>query len=177
MPVPVLDARRRMLRILEPGNATSDEARPSASKPEEQPEAARRYASILDPAYHIPAREQRLDRPMLITTIDAEEDFDWTRPFSRAATDVKSMRSQHRAHQVFERYGVIPVYMVDHPVASQDAGRAPLRELLRSGACDIGAQLHPWVTPPFVEDVSTRNSYAGNLPRPLEFAKIKVLTH
>ena len=177
MPVPVLDARRSLLRFLEPGNAAQDDARPSASKPEGQPETAPRFASILDPARHAAAREQRLDRPMLITTIDAEEDFDWTRPFSRAATDVKSIRSQHRAHRVFERYGVVPIYMVDHPVASQDAGRAPLRELLRSGACDIGAQLHPWVTPPFVEDVSTHNSYAGNLPRPLEFAKIKVLTH
>ena len=50
------------------------------------------------------------------------------------------------------------------------------RELLQSGACEIGAQLHPWVTPPFVEHVSAHNSYAGNLPAALEFAKIQALT-
>jgi hypothetical protein len=66
--------------------------------------------------------------------------------------------------------------MVDHPVASQDEGRAPLKELLQSGVCEIGAQLHPWVTPPFVEYVSAHNSYAGNLPPAQEFAKIQVLT-
>ena len=43
------------------------------------------------------------------------------------------MRSQHLAHRIFERYGVIPTYMVDHPVASQDEGRAPLKELLQGG--------------------------------------------
>jgi hypothetical protein len=66
--------------------------------------------------------------------------------------------------------------MVDHPVASQDGGRAPLKELLQSGLCEIGAQLHPWVTPPFVENVSTHNSYPGNLHPKLEFTKIQVLT-
>ena len=187
MPVPVLDVRRHALRRLGWFGGKRDETvLPDAGLPEGGlsdaglSDAGRafasRRASILDTAYHMPALECRLDRPMLITTIDAEEDFDWTRPFSRAATAVTSMRSQHLAHRIFERYGAVPTYMVDHPVASQDAGRAPLQELLRSGLCEVGAQLHPWVTPPFVESVSAHNSYAGNLPPALEFAKIQVLT-
>ncbi len=181
MPAPVLDMRRATVRLLEQrdtvrgGTASSANAAP-AFELDEQPASVPRQVSILDPMFHAPANEQGLERPMLITTIDAEEDFDWTRPFSRAATDVTSMRSQHLAHRVFERYGAVPTYMVDHPVASQDEGRAPLKELLQSGACEIGAQLHPWVTPPFVEYVSTHNSYQGNLPPALEFAKIQVLT-
>jgi GT2 family glycosyltransferase len=114
--------------------------------------------------------------PMLVTTVDAEEDFDWSGPFVRTAS-VTSMRSQHRAHRVFERYGVIPTYLVDFPVASQDEGRAPLRELLKSGLCEIGAQLHPWVTPPFVEVISRRNSYPGNLPMVVEYDKLLALTN
>lgn len=133
-------------------------------------------ASIIDRRCWTHVSRASLPGPMLITTVDSEEDFDWTRPFSRASTDVTSMRSQHLAHRIFERYGVIPTYMVDHPVAAQDAGRAPLRELLQGGLCDIGAQLHPWVTPPFSEYVSSRNSYPGNLPAALEFAKIRTLT-
>ena len=94
----------------------------------------------------------------------------------RTANRVTSMRSQHRAHRVFERHGVIPTYLVDYPVASQDEGRGPLRELLEGGHCEIGAQLHPWVTPPFVEVISNRNSYPGNLPMVVEYDKLLSLT-
>jgi len=136
-------------------------------------------ASIADARFHADARAELpadADTPWLITTVDAEEAFDWSRPFSRDAVDVCSMRSQHLAHRVFERHGVVPVYLADHPVAAYDAGRAPLRELLQGGLCDIGAQLHPWVTPPFTEAVSFANSFAGNLPPDLEFAKAEALT-
>ncbi len=178
MPAPVLDVRRITRRLLDLREPRQTEV-PSSAPPyelDQQPDPLPARASILDPAFHIPAPEDLLDRPVLITTVDAEEDFDWTRPFSRAATDVTSMRSQHLAHRVFERYGANPTYMVDYPVASQDEGRAPLKELLRAGVCDIGAQLHPWVTPPFVEYVSPHNSYQGNLPAALEFAKLQALT-
>jgi glycosyltransferase involved in cell wall biosynthesis len=181
LPEPVLDVKRDSLRLLgwreeQPKGDSCPPVIAASYDADQPPEASRRQASILDPTFHVPAPEQGFDRPVLITTIDAEEDFDWTKPFSRTSTSVTSMRSQHLAHRVFERYGVIPTYMVDYPVASQDQGRAPLKELLRSGACQIGAQLHPWVTPPFVEHVSSHNSYPGNLPAALEFAKIQILT-
>ena len=162
-PAAALEARRKAVALLRPRELGVDEA-------------ADRAAMILrDPSRPI-ATPPELARPRLLVTVDAEEDFDWSRPFSRAATDVTSMRSQHVAHRLFERHGVVPTYMVDYPVASQDAGRAPLRELLASGLCGIGAQLHPWVTPPFDEAVSFHNSYQGNLPVDVERAKIAALT-
>jgi hypothetical protein len=48
--------------------------------------------------------------------------------------------------------------------------------MMANGGADIGAQLHPWVTPPHDEQVTTRNSFAGNLSEPLERAKIEALT-
>ncbi len=126
---------------------------------------------------HLPAGARTLPTPLLVTTVDAEENFDWSGPFIRTASRVTSMRSQHKAHLVFERYGVIPTYLVDFPVASQDSGRQPLRELLQAGVCEIGAQLHPWVTPPFVEVISKRNSYPGNLPMVVEYDKLLALTN
>ena len=177
MPEPILHLRRNAARLLERSNGAPDaEETQGAEQPAEEPWQSGPRASIVDRSLHRAADETRLRQPMLVTTIDAEEDFDWTRPFSLASTDVTSMRSQHLAHRVFERYGVVPVYMVDHPVASQDEGRAPLKELLQGGHCEIGSQLHPWVTPPFIEHVSPRNSYQGNLPVALEFAKIQALT-
>ncbi len=131
-------------------------------------------ASIPDRRFHSPVPVTEPAR--LITMVDAEEAFDWSRPFSREARDVSSMRHQHLAHRVFERHGVVPVYLADHPVVAQDDGRAPLQELLRGRHCEIGAQLHPWVTPPFTEAMEPGNSFAGNLPVAIEVAKARTLT-
>jgi hypothetical protein len=40
----------------------------------------------------------------------------------------------------------------------------------------IGAQLHPWVNPPFEEAVTPANSFVGNLPREIERLKLTALT-
>jgi glycosyltransferase involved in cell wall biosynthesis len=114
--------------------------------------------------------------PRLVIIVDAEEEFDWNAPFSPANRSVKSVAAQFRAHRIFEKYRITPAYAVDYPVASQDEGFRPLREMLESGACNIGAQLHPWVTPPHEEEVSERNSFAGNLPPDLERRKLARLT-
>jgi phosphatidylinositol alpha-1,6-mannosyltransferase len=47
-----------------------------------------------------------------------------------------------------------------------------LREYLADGKCDIGAQLHPWVTPPFDGETEERLSFPGNLPPALEREKL-----
>ena len=86
------------------------------------------------------------------------------------------MASQVRAHRIFEKYGIKPTYVIDYPVASQASGYVPLKELYDSGLCQIGTHLHPWVSPPFDEDVCNRNSYPGNLPRALEKEKLLRLT-
>jgi hypothetical protein len=77
---------------------------------------------------------------------------------------------------VFDRFGIIPTYMVDWPVATTAAAVATLRRLLDAGRCEIGAHLHPWVSPPYEEALSDFNSYGGNLPRQLEYDKLRLLT-
>jgi hypothetical protein len=113
---------------------------------------------------------------MLTVLVDAEEEFDWSEPFSNGSMSVSSMRHQHLAQAIFARYGVVPTYVVDYPVASQSDGYVPLRELLVDGVCEIGAQLHPWVNPPHGERINVYNSFPGNLPRELEMAKLAALT-
>jgi glycosyltransferase involved in cell wall biosynthesis len=176
LPEPILDIKRRATEQLRP--APSEHARSPAAPRDDLSDAAPKLYLLRQPvardqAARVPAAARQ---PLLVTTVDAEEDFDWNRPFSRSATKVTSIRSQHLAHRVFEQFGVVPTYMVDYPVASKPEGRDPLLDLLKDGRCDIGAQLHPWVTPPFVERISTRNSYQGNLPAELELAKMRVLT-
>src|SRR5579863_3484068 len=114
--------------------------------------------------------------PRLLVVVDTEEEFDWSRPLSRAETRVDHIRHQDRTQRIFERYGIVPTYVVDYPVASQESGFRPLREWRRDGKCRIGAHLHPWVNPPFEEELSPHNSYPGNLSPALEKAKLARLT-
>lgn len=117
-----------------------------------------------------------MSAPELIVVVDTEEEFDWGAPFSREATGTRSIPAQARAHEIYSRLGVVPTYVVDHPVATDAAAAAFLGALRRSGDAEIGAHLHPWVTPPHVEAVNVRNSYHCNLPPELERAKIAALT-
>ena len=74
------------------------------------------------------------------------------------------------------RAGCIPTYLADWPVVANPDSAGIIRAMVSDGSCDVGTQLHPWVNPPFDEEVSVANSYTGNLPRALEAAKIRALT-
>jgi hypothetical protein len=113
-------------------------------------------------------------RPMLFVVVDTEEQFDWAAPFSTDHVKVSNVRKIARAQSIFDRYGLRPNYVIDFPVATQPDGYLPLMDLLRSGACSIGAHLHPWVTPPHAETINARHSYACNLDPALEEAKLRV---
>src|SRR5262249_18704611 len=123
---------------------------------------------MLDPRHWQVIDFSGLAAPRLVVLVDAEEEFDWGEPFPPPNPRVSNIAAQHRAHRIFDLYGIVPTYMVDYPVARQRDGYRPLAELQHDGRAGIGAQLHPWVTPPFTEEVTVRNSFAGNLPRALE---------
>jgi hypothetical protein len=74
-----------------------------------------------------------------------------------------------------ENHGVVPVYLIDYPIAMSSLAAEILREPLAAGRAEVGLQLHPWVSPPHDEEVTPRNSYAGNLPPALEGAKLRLL--
>lgn len=116
------------------------------------------------------------ERPVLVVVVDTEEEFDWSKPFDRRATGVAHMRHVERFQSVCDEAGVKPVYVVDHPIATTPESIEPLRAIRERGACEVGAHLHPWVSPPFDEEVNARNSYPGNLPRALEREKLARLS-
>ena len=114
--------------------------------------------------------------PELLIVVDTEEEFDWSRPFSRDNVSTRTIPAQAHAHRIYDRFAIVPTYVVDYPVATDPASAAFLRGLRDAGKAEIGAHLHPWVTPPHLEEVSTRNSYHCNLPPELERAKLAALT-
>ena len=115
-------------------------------------------------------------KPILLTVVHTEEEFDWAQPFDRAHNAVTNLRDLERGQEIFSRHGAIPVYMVDYPVVSQDTGIRALQAVIAGTGATIGAHLHPWVNPPFEETVSRFNSYPGNLPHGLEEAKLVELS-
>lgn len=116
------------------------------------------------------------DGPILTAVIDAEEEFDWSTPFDRNATCVNNIAEQPLAQSIFDSHGMVPTYVVDYPVAATPSSRDILRRIADDGRCEIGAHLHPWVTPPYEEPIDAFHSFPGNLAAQLERRKLEVLT-
>ncbi len=110
-----------------------------------------------------------------ILTVDTEEEFDWLEPLARENQKVEALPALAKFQAFCEEHGVVPVYLTDYPVANTPLAGEMLRAAIAAGKAEIGVQLHPWVNPPFDEEVSDFNSFAGNLPPELERAKFMAL--
>ncbi len=111
----------------------------------------------------------------VLLTVDTEEEFDWRAPFRREGYGLSHVAAIPRFQAFCERLGAHPVYLVDWPIVHDPLAVEVIGDAVRRGTADVGVQLHPWVNPPFEEEVSTANSFAGNLPQALEVAKFTLL--
>lgn len=116
-----------------------------------------------------------LSGPRFFISIDTEEEFDWDGPFARENKGVEHLSKVARFQQLCEEYGIKPTYMVDWPIIESAAGAELFGPMVADGKASLGLHLHPWVTPPFDEEVNARNSYACNLSPALERAKLGAL--
>ncbi|MEM8696055.1 MAG: polysaccharide deacetylase family protein [Pseudomonadota bacterium] len=108
--------------------------------------------------------------------VDTEEEFDWAQPLSRDNISVTAMEGLPGAQRFFREAGALPAYMVDYPIVDNDRSAAIICEMRERDGCEIGTQLHPWVNPPFDEEVTRYTSFTGNLPTDLQRAKLERLT-
>ncbi len=106
-----------------------------------------------------------------LLTVDTEEEFDWSAPFTAEGHSVAHVERLGRFQEVCESYRVVPVYLIDWPIANSPEAIDALSGPVRAGKAEIGVQLHPWVNPPFDEEVNRQNSFAGNLSPGLEREK------
>lgn len=107
----------------------------------------------------------------VLLTVDTEEEFDWEGPFTLTGHGLDHVPHIAEFQSFCEGLGVVPVYLVDWPIANSETARDVLGPAVRAGRAEIGIQLHPWVNPPHEEELGPRNSYAGNLPPEIERAK------
>lgn len=109
----------------------------------------------------------------LIITIDTEEDS-WN-GYSPANNTVRNIERVPALQEMFDRFGVRPTYLVTYPVAADEKAASILKAVLDRGGCEIGAHCHPWNTPPFEEEINKSNTMLCNLPKGLQFKKLRVL--
>ncbi|MET1754958.1 polysaccharide deacetylase family protein [Novosphingobium sp. RD2P27] len=110
-----------------------------------------------------------------LVTVDTEEEFDWSAPLDRERHTVETIPALHTFQKFCESFGVVPVYLIDYPIAQSPAAVDAIGTAVADGKAEVGVQLHPWVNPPFSEEVTQFNSYAGNLPVELEREKFRIL--
>lgn len=110
-----------------------------------------------------------------IVTVDTEEEFDWSAPLDRTKHSLVTVPALRKFQQFCEGFGVVPSYLIDYPVACSTYAQDAIGRAVSEGLAEVGVQLHPWVSPPFLEEVTEFNSYAGNLPFELEREKLRTL--
>ena len=115
------------------------------------------------------------EQPICCLAIDAEEDFDWNRPVRDTGYSTECMRHVTDLREILAAYGLRPTYLLTYPVLEDPDVVRMLRGQWERGHCELGVQLHPWVTPPFEGSVD-HGSYLGNLDPATEERKLVKLT-
>lgn len=111
-----------------------------------------------------------------VMTIDTEEEWDWNKGFSTGKPSVQNIQNIPKFQAFCNELGVKPTYFIDYAIASDPPSVKCFKEPLAKGECEIGAHLHPWITPPIEEDIHNENTHAINLPPDLVKRKLKILT-
>ena len=109
----------------------------------------------------------------LIITIDVEED-NWAN-YDKYNYSVKNIEKIPDLQCLFDKYDVIPTYLVNYPVAINIKAINIFKEILKYNKCEIGTHCHPWNTPPFDGPNGNSNSMLCNLPEDVQYNKLKYL--
>ncbi len=115
-------------------------------------------------------------RTLVSLIVDAEEDFNWSRPVEGTAYSTACMHAIGPLQEILSGYALPPTYLLTYPVLEDPAAIRLLRRHHDRGACQLGVQMHPWVNPPFGTGTDRRFSFPLNLPATIEEAKIVRLT-
>lgn len=113
--------------------------------------------------------------PAVLVGIDTEADDQWSAN-GRERNEVRNAERLPELQALFDSFGVRPTYVVTYEMATRDSSTGVLRELFRSGRCEIGTHLHPWSSPPFRPEDLRGHTYPHNLPAELLERQLTELT-
>src|ERR1017187_2454750 len=109
-----------------------------------------------------------------IMTIDTEGDNQWDH--GRDLT-VENMKFVPRFQKLCNKYEVKPTYLVTSEICEDSFAQEIFTEYFKSGLAEIGAHLHSWTTPPFLNEDGYRfndkdHAFASKIPQDLMIEKI-----
>lgn len=107
-------------------------------------------------------------------TVDTEEEWDWAAGWPTGRPQVSNIAQLPRFQELCARYRVRPTYFVDLAVLNDDSACKVILDLAKHDDAEIGMHIHPWNTPPIVDDgpVRARETFLHNLPAQLITAKL-----
>ena len=113
-----------------------------------------------------------------ILTIDTEADNQWDHG---REISVKNIQYIPRFQELCNKYSIKPTYLVTSEVCSDAIAQEILTEYLIKDEAEIGAHLHSWTTPPFLDIDGYRyndknHAFASEIEAELMNKKIKSLT-
>lgn len=111
----------------------------------------------------------------VLVGIDTEADDQWSAA-GREKNEVRNAERLPAVQALFDEFGVRPTYVVTWEMATRAESSAVLRELFRSGRCELGTHLHPWSSPPFRPEDLRDHTYPHNLPADLLARQLEELT-
>lgn len=113
-----------------------------------------------------------------ILTIDTEGDNQWDHG---RELSVENIRFVPRFQDLCEKHSIKPTYLVTSEVCNDVFAREIFTKYLSVGSAEVGAHLHSWTTPPFLDKDGFRfndvnHAFATELPEDLLSRKVKNLT-
>ncbi len=113
-----------------------------------------------------------------IITIDTEGDNQWDH--GRDLT-VENIKFVPRFQDLCDKYLIKPTYLVTSEICKDGFAKKVFSDYLENDRAEIGAHLHSWTTPPFLDkqgyrENDTNHAFASELPLSLLRKKIENLT-
>jgi len=113
-----------------------------------------------------------------VASLDVEADNQWDHGGSVSTRNVESWPP---FQEFCERHGIAPTYLLTSEIVADDRARELLAGWRSRGAAEIGAHLHPWTTPPFIDAPGLRandslHAFPCELPDDLLREKVATLT-
>lgn len=78
-----------------------------------------------------------------IVTVDTEEEFDWDAPLDRRRHSTLTLPALRKFQQFCEGFGVVPIYLLDYPVADSPDTVAAIGDAVDAGRAEVGSSSTP----------------------------------
>ena len=111
----------------------------------------------------------------VVLTIDTEPDDIWTDHLNRSVANVQELLP---LQERLSKYGAKATFLVTYRVVKDDHAAEVLDNIVRTDDAEVGAHLHPWETPPFLESGIDRrfHTYPHELSKDVFRRKLTRLT-